>query len=727
MKKKVNKNKEELVFTLNFLSEEQPDNREKYQNLINDNYEVKTPIDSFPIHYLEKPKNEVVVERTTEVLQSPDLFISPILGTQSNHVIGQDDEVRNLKSYQSFMDQRKVKPLNKEELKKNFDLLDTEEYREILINGHKPSSKTIEEDYQEEALEEIADLTPTHSNYEYYEEEQDDDYQEIEEFDLDEEEDFYEADDEEIEEFDLEEPIIEEVEETPSIEDLLEESKPLNNDRPNKTKVEKVAPKRDVFVKPVKKQRKYVAPPLNLLKKNKDQNGNDNSWAKQRAEAINKVFQEFNYKAKVSGFVVGPAVTLFMIDIEPGTDVSKINSYTKTLTMRLKARSLRIQDPIPGLDCAGIEIPNEKRTFVNAGNLINNPKFLQSDKKLSFALGLNLSGEETYADIEKMPHGLVAGATGSGKSVCINTLIVSLIYKNTPDELRFVLIDPKMVELSIYNEIPHLAMPVVIDAKKAGAALRWVTEEMDRRFLVFTGVQARNIKAFNHIMQQQGGRIMPKIVVIIDELADLMVAAGAEIEDYIHRLGAKARAAGIHVILATQRPSTDVIKGTMKNNIPTRIAFKVTSPVDSTTIIDHGGAEKLLGTGDMLFCNEEGEERIQGAYLSEEEISDICHHLVEHNDVSYLVEATDLKEKVYTEDGADEDDEIFEDVARFAVRNQVGSSNRLMQVFNISFNRSNRLLLKMEKLGIVSQTIKGKPREVLVTEEELEQIFEENR
>ena len=720
MKKKVNKNKEELKFTLNFLDEQQLDNREKYQNLIKNDIEVKKPIDSFPIHYLSKPKNENVVEKTTEILQSPDLFISPILGTQTNSIVGGNDEIRNLKSYESFMDQRKVQPLNKQELKRNFDLLDTEEYREILINGHKPATNTILEDYQEE-VEEIQDMTPTHSNYEYFEEEtvDEDDYQEIEEFDLEPVE--------EIEEFNLEDPVTTPIETVPSIEDLLEESTPINEPKPNKTKVEKVVSQRETFVKPVKKPRRYVAPPLNLLKKNKDQGAKDNNWAEQRAQAINRVFQEFNYKAKVSGFVVGPAVTLFMIDIEPGTDVSKINSYTKTLAMRLKARSLRIQDPIPGLDCAGIEIPNEKRTFVLAGNLINNPKFLQSDKKLSFALGLNLSGEETYADIEKMPHGLVAGATGSGKSVCINTLIVSLIYKNTPDELRFVLIDPKMVELSIYNDIPHLAMPVVIDAKKAGAALRWVTEEMDRRFLVFTGVQARNIQAFNRVMQQQGGRIMPKIVVIIDELADLMVAAGAEIEDYIHRLGAKARAAGIHVILATQRPSTDVIKGTMKNNIPTRIAFKVTSPVDSTTIIDHGGAEKLLGTGDMLFCNEQGEERIQGAYLSEDEISDICRHLVEHNDVSYLVEATDLKEKVYTEDGSDEDDEIFEEVARFAVRNQVGSSNRLMQVFNISFNRSNRLLLKMEKLGIVSQTIKGKPREVLVTEEELEQIFEDNR
>ena len=483
---------------------------------------------------------------------------------------------------------------------------------------------------------------------------------------------------------------------------------------------------KSAYQKPTKKT-KYVAPPLNLLKKNQVSNGQNKAWVEDRAEAINRVFSEFNYRAKVGGYVEGPAVTLFLIDIEPGTDVSKINSYTKTLTMRLRTKSLRIQDPIPGLDCAGIEIPNENRAVVLAGNLINNPKFLNTEKRLSFALGLNLNGEEVYADIEKMPHGLVAGATGSGKSVCINTLIISLIYNNTPEELRFVLIDPKMVELSIYNDIPHLAMPVITEAKKAPAALKWVCEEMDRRFVIFSSMHAKNLKAFNEMSKRNGRPIMPKIVVVIDELADLMAVAGADIEDYIHRIGAKARAAGIHIIVATQRPSTDVIKGTMKNNIPTRIAFKVTSAVDSSTILDHGGAEKLLGMGDMLFSNEQGEERIQGAYVTEEEIGDIVDYLSRHNEITYLVDEDQLQAKVESFESDDEEDEIFEEVAIYAVRNNIGSSNRLMQVFNISFNRANRILLKMEKLGILSGTIKGKPREVLVSEQELFQILDENK
>jgi len=708
----------ETTFTLNLISEDAESSKEK-PNLVTHDYVPETPLNTFDIHYLKEEKVEEKEIGPTEVIQNPDLFVSPILGVQNNTVISDREADRPLKAYENFMNNGPVEQ-SKAEIKRSFDLLNTEEFRDILINGHRPVDHKVEsEGFVVEKPVELEEEQHTHSNYEYFTEEPKPTYQEPVHF---EEPKVVEVDPLPWEDEDL--TFVEEVEETIE-EEVPAVPEPCPIPRP-KPIVEPVSTPKPAYQKHSKKT-KYVAPPLNLLKKNQVSNGQNKAWVEDRAEAINRVFSEFNYRAKVGGYVEGPAVTLFLIDIEPGTDVSKINSYTKTLTMRLRTKSLRIQDPIPGLDCAGIEIPNENRAVVLAGNLINNPKFLNTEKRLSFALGLNLNGEEVYADIEKMPHGLVAGATGSGKSVCINTLIISLIYNNTPEELRFVLIDPKMVELSIYNDIPHLAMPVITDAKKAPAALKWVCEEMDRRFVVFSSVHAKNLKAFNEMSKRNGNPIMPKIVVVIDELADLMVVAGADVEDYIHRIGAKARAAGIHIIVATQRPSTDVIKGTMKNNIPTRIAFKVTSAVDSSTILDHGGAEKLLGMGDMLFSNEQGEERIQGAYVTEEEIGDIVDYLSRHNEITYLVDEDQLQAKVESVDADDEEDEIFEEVAIYAVRNNIGSSNRLMQVFNISFNRANRILLKMEKLGILSGTIKGKPREVLVSEQELFQILDDNK
>lgn len=714
-KKRLN---DEKTFTLNLLSED-TESSNKIPNPTTYHYVPEKPVASFDIHYL---KDELVEEKQvnpTEVIQNPDLFVSPILGVQNNTVISDREADRPLKAYENFMNNGPQEK-SKAEIKRSFDLLNTEEFRDILINGHRPVEHKVEsEGYIVEKPAEMPTEQYTHSNYEYFTEEKAPTKEEPQVFEV--EPLPWEEDDITFEE-EVQDKVMEEVQEEPEVfEPVIQTPVPRPKPQPTPQPVVKPA-----YQKPTKKT-KYVAPPLNLLKKNQVSNGQNKAWVEDRAEAINRVFSEFNYRAKVGGYVEGPAVTLFLIDIEPGTDVSKINSYTKTLTMRLRTKSLRIQDPIPGLDCAGIEIPNENRAVVLAGNLINNPKFLNTEKRLSFALGLNLNGEEVYADIEKMPHGLVAGATGSGKSVCINTLIISLIYNNTPEELRFVLIDPKMVELSIYNDIPHLAMPVITEAKKAPAALKWVCEEMDRRFVIFSSMHAKNLKAFNEMSKRNGRPIMPKIVVVIDELADLMAVAGADIEDYIHRIGAKARAAGIHIIVATQRPSTDVIKGTMKNNIPTRIAFKVTSAVDSSTILDHGGAEKLLGMGDMLFSNEQGEERIQGAYVTEEEIGDIVDYLSRHNEITYLVDEDQLQAKVESFESDDEEDEIFEEVAIYAVRNNIGSSNRLMQVFNISFNRANRILLKMEKLGILSGTIKGKPREVLVSEQELFQILDDNK
>ena len=705
------KKNQEIVFNLKFIDENAKDNRNNFPNVM-PRKETITPLESFPICYFVEEHKQVLKVEETIVHDEPNKFVSPFLGEQKNEVISGDKSKRDKKMYEAFTGEPQ-KPQTKEELKKSFDLLDSNDYRNILINGASPvnydNSTGFEYDIEESYDEEIK-VEPKHSNYEYFVEEEP-----KQEMTLD-----------EVEEFSLEDDSNEVIEDDFVEESIPQEVKQVEVVKPVRTEpvVKEVA--KPAYQAPKRKSR-YVAPPLKFLKKNAGNIEIDTEWAQDKQNAINRVFKEFNYGAKAVGYKVGPTVTLFLIDIEPGTDVGKMNSFTKTLQMRLCVKSLRIHSPIPGMDCAGIEVPNAKRTTVLAGTLINNPEYLQDERKLKFALGLNLSGEKVYADIEKMPHGLIAGATGSGKSVCINTMIISLIYHNTPDELRMIMVDPKMVELSIYNDIPHLAMPVITEAKKAAPAFKWLCEEMDRRFMIFSQYHVRDISKFNKLMDAQGNKIMPRIVLIIDELADLMLVAGNEIDNYIQRLGGKARAAGIHVILATQRPSTDVIKGTMKNNVPARIAFAVTSPVDSTTILDHGGAEKLLGMGDMLFSTAQGEERVQGALVTDDEISDIVDFLIENNEVSFLLDHNQLQERATIEEVEEGDDELLEEVALYMVRNKNGSSNIIQTKFGVSFNRAKRMLSKMEKLGILSETVAGKPREVLVTEEELLKILDENK
>jgi S-DNA-T family DNA segregation ATPase FtsK/SpoIIIE len=327
-----------------------------------------------------------------------------------------------------------------------------------------------------------------------------------------------------------------------------------------------------------------------------------------------------------------------------------------------------------------------------------------------------------------MPHGLIAGMTGSGKSVCINSVLISLLYKNTPEELRLILIDPKMVELAAYDEIPHLATPVITDTKMAAAALRWVVEEMENRFNTFKSYRVRDIKSYNELMMRERQTLMPRIVIIIDELADLMIVAASEVESNIQRITQKARAAGIHLIVATQRPSTDIIRGSIKNNIPVRIAFKVASAVDSVTILDHGGADKLLGLGDMLYSSGISEQRLQGAFVTDKEINRVTAYLRQNGTVNYLFTEEQLqKEVIAQETGGTFNDEMFEEVARYVVENNNASNNRLTQVFNMGFNRTNDMLNEMERVGIVSGTVRGKQREVLVTLEELEEILEKRQ
>lgn len=484
----------------------------------------------------------------------------------------------------------------------------------------------------------------------------------------------------------------------------------------------------EVKPKPIKKpttRKKFNLPPLSLLNKEPIKSSQSDEWAKAQAELINQTFKDFSYGGEVAGWIQGPTVTQFLIAIKPGTNVNKIRTFEKDLLLKLAATSIRIQDPIPGKSYAGVEIPNQSRSKVLLGNLVNNPKFLNDQHPLYAALGLDIGGEEVYVDVDKMPHGLFAGTTGSGKSVCMNSILVSLLYRNTPEQLRLILIDPKMVEFACFDEIPHLALPVISDPKRASAALRWATEEMDKRFGIFKSCHVRNLEGYNEYVSENGGMIMPSIVIAIDELADLMNVAAAEVEGNIQRLTAKARAAGIHLLVATQRPSTDIIRGSIKNNIPVRVALKVASFTDSNTIIDHGGAEKLLGYGDMLYVDHNGERRLQGCFLSDSEMTKITNYLRDQGPVSYLLDESDLDEKNtgYVTTGADDGDDLFDEIALYAVRNKTASINRIMQVFNISFNRANRLFTQFEELGIVSGTVKGKQREILVSEDELKDIL----
>lgn len=482
--------------------------------------------------------------------------------------------------------------------------------------------------------------------------------------------------------------------------------------------------------KPVvtKQRHGYTFPSLSLLESGKEDKIIDTDWLDEQAAIIDDTLRQFNIGGQVINYVKGPSVTQFQISLNAGVNVKEVNKIADNLKMNLSATEIRLQIPVPGKNYGGIEVPNKIRETVFLGDLIKNEEFLQSDDKLLVALGIDLGGQYVYSDIHKMPHGLIAGMTGSGKSVCINSVLISLLYKNTPEELRLILIDPKMVELAAYDEIPHLATPVITDTKMAAAALRWVVEEMENRFNTFKSYRVRDIKSYNELMMRERQTLMPRIVIIIDELADLMIVAASEVESNIQRITQKARAAGIHLIVATQRPSTDIIRGSIKNNIPVRIAFKVASAVDSVTILDHGGADKLLGLGDMLYSSGISEQRLQGAFVTDKEINRVTAYLRQSGTVNYLFTEEQLqKEVIAQETGGTFNDEMFEEVARYVVENNNASNNRLTQVFNMGFNRTNDMLNEMERVGIVSGTVRGKQREVLVTLEELEEILEKRQ
>lgn len=456
---------------------------------------------------------------------------------------------------------------------------------------------------------------------------------------------------------------------------------------------------------------KYLLPPVSLLSPEEKSHENV-EWVEEQRQQLDEAFYHFNVPAKVEEVVIGPSVTRYELSVEKGVKVSRITNLQDDIKMALAAKEIRIEAPIPGTSRVGVEVPNINTRKVNLSEVIFSKRFKFAESKLMVALGAKINNEPMLMDIAKMPHALIAGATGSGKSVSINAILLSLLYRNNPNELKLLLIDPKMVELAPYNELPHLIAPVITDVKAATESLKWVVEEMERRYKVFSDVHVRNITAYNQ--KSPYDKRMPKIVVVIDELADLMMMAPQDVEHSIARIAQKARAAGIHMILATQRPSVNVITGLIKANVPTRIAFMVSSSIDSRTILDNGGAEKLLGNGDMLYQGNGMNKpiRIQGCYVSDEEIDAVVDYIKEQGEPHYLFQEKELLEK----GNEVPQDELFDEVVQFMLEEGHISTSQLQRRFQIGYNRAARIIDSLESMGYISGANGSKPRTVLVSE-----------
>ncbi|UXS68788.1 DNA translocase FtsK [Staphylococcus chromogenes] len=441
----------------------------------------------------------------------------------------------------------------------------------------------------------------------------------------------------------------------------------------------------------------------------------DNAWIEDKKQQLNDAFYYFNVPAEVVNVIEGPSVTRFELSVERGVKVSRITALQDDIKMALAAKDIRIEAPIPGTSLVGIEVPNQHPTKVNLRSILETEAFKNAESKLTVAMGNRINNEPLLMDIAKTPHALIAGATGSGKSVSINSILLSLLYRNHPEELKLLLIDPKMVELAPYNDLPHLVAPVITDVKAATQSLKWAVEEMERRYKLFAQTHVRNITAFNKKVNYD--QRMPKIVIVIDELADLMMMAPQEVEQSIARIAQKARACGIHMLVATQRPSVNVITGLIKANIPTRIAFMVSSSVDSRTILDSGGAERLLGYGDMLYLGGGMNKpiRVQGTFVSDEEIDEVVDYIKSQREPEYLFQEKELLKK--TEEPAK--DELFNEVCEFMVKERHISTSLIQRHFQIGYNRAARIIDQLEQLGYVSGANGSKPRDVYLTEADL--------
>ena len=484
-------------------------------------------------------------------------------------------------------------------------------------------------------------------------------------------------------------------------------------------------------VEPAIEENPYNYPSIDLLTPGENVRENYAEFDMQKAQMLEETLKQFGIQTHLTGIAHGPAVTRFELQPAPGVKVSRITSLSDDIAMHLAAMSVRIEAPIPGKAAVGVEIPNDKVEMVRLRDVLESQEAMRNSSKIAVGLGKDNSGRYIVADIAKMPHVLIAGQTGSGKSVCINSIIASILFRATPDEVKLILIDPKVVELSIYNDIPHLVCPVVTDCKKAASALDWAVAEMTTRYKRFAERGVRDIKGFNKALRE-GEQRMPQMVIIIDELADLMMVAPGEVEDSICRLAQLARAAGMHLVIATQRPSVNVITGIIKANIPTRIAFSVASQVDSRTMIDHGGAEKLLGNGDMLFVPNGINKpmRVQGAWISDDEVHAIVSYIKDNSETSY---DQDMIEKMNTENMSDAEKEEFvseydprlPEAVEIVVEVGQASVSMLQRRMRVGYARAGRLIDEMEKRGIVSVGEGSKPRNVLITREQMAQLFDD--
>jgi S-DNA-T family DNA segregation ATPase FtsK/SpoIIIE len=486
-----------------------------------------------------------------------------------------------------------------------------------------------------------------------------------------------------------------------------------------------------------------MRPPLSLLKKGEGKKNDNSNHLKETALLLQQTLQTFGVRVTITDISQGPSVTRYEMQPEQGVKVSKIVGLADDIKLNLAATDIRIEAPIPGKAAVGIEVPNKENSSVALRDLLESEEFQKFNSNLAFAVGKDIGGQVVVTDIAKMPHVLIAGATGSGKSVCINTIIMSILYKADPSDVKLIMIDPKVVELSVYNGIPHLMIPVVTDPKKASAALNWGVTEMNDRYRKFAELNVRDLKGYNKAAEigktdgdGQPIQKLPQIVIIVDELADLMMVASNEVEESICRLAQLARACGIHLVIATQRPSVDVITGLIKANMPSRIAFSVSSGVDSRTILDMNGAEKLLGKGDMLFYPQGYPKpaRVQGAFVSDSEVSDVVDFLKNQmlGNVGYN---TEIENKIKTmqssgtagvSGGTSDIDAYFVDAGKFVIDKDKASIGMLQRVFKIGFNRAARIVDQLEEAGVVGAEEGTKPRRILMSMEEFENYVEEN-
>ena len=535
----------------------------------------------------------------------------------------------------------------------------------------------------------------------------------------------------------------EEPELPPSIADVIEDSEPQSAE--DNASPKKAAPVTDAEISDFEdevinnsedtaEEEEYRFPPVSLLKENtKKGSASGEKELKATAENLVNVLRSFGVETRIVDVTRGPTVTRYELQPSAGVKISKITSLADDIALNLAAAGVRIEAPIPNKAAIGIEVPNKATAMVGARDIIETVEFMTAKSKLTAALGKDISGTAILTDIAKMPHGLIAGSTGSGKSVCINSIIISLLYKATPDDVKLLMIDPKVVELGVYNGIPHLLVPVVTDPRKAAGALGWAVQEMEKRYRLFAECNVRNLEGYNHLAEMSEDLPkMPHIVIIIDELADLMATSSKEVEDYIARITAKARAAGMHLIVATQRPSVDVVTGVIKNNIPTRIAFSVSSQTDSRTIIDMGGAERLLGKGDMLYCpfGANKPTRIQGCFVSEEEVERVVDFVKNGQSSDYDEEISEEIERMAAQGSKDKSSRGGDDSSasdRDPMINQAiecvieagrASASHLQSRLKLGYARASRIINEMEEMGIIGPYEGAKPRQVLITKAE---------